>query len=468
MSKLLIEKIDALIESSRKEVADLTKEFVNIKSVQEPSIPGAPFGAGVKKVLDKAIEVGKEDGFYTNNYNVGVVSLAMKDTPIDLGIWIHGDVVPEGGGWEFEPYNATEYEGRIIGRGAADNKGQFAAIFVLFKIFKELGIDLNYNPAIFVGSNEETGKKDLLGIEGNDDAKGFLNVYTPPKLSLVPDGAFPVGYGGKGNVNLTLKTKDKLENITLTAGQSPYPGKATVCFLGKDIDFDFKDCTVTKDGNTTVESFSQPVHTAHPDPNGNMITILSNALLESNILKEKEKRVFEFLKKISSDTEGAMFGINVETKTMKPLTLATPRISFIDGYAEVFVNIRNPIEITPEEIQKNITKVADEYGFELSSFINTQDPYLLNKDSELVKTLCTISNSVTGDNKEPYTVGGGTYAHKLPNAYVFGSSSNFPPESWEKGRGGAHGIDEAVSLDRLQRCMKIYARALLELNDIEW
>ena len=468
MSELLIEKIDGLIENSRKEVANLTKKLVNIKSVQEESRPGAPFGEGVKKVLDTAIALGKEKGFYTNDYNVGVVSLAMKDTPIDLGIWIHGDVVPEGEGWEFEPYNATEYEGRIIGRGSADNKGQLAAIFVLFKIFKELGIDLKYNPAIFVGSNEETGKKDLLGIEGNADAKGFLNVYTPPKLSLVPDGAFPIGYGGKGNINLTLKTKAKLENIILTAGQPPYLGKATVCFLGKNIDFDFKDCTVTKDGNTTVESFSQPVHTAHPNPEGNMITILSNALLESNILKEKEKRVFEFLKKISSDTEGAMFGINVETKTMKPLTLATPRISFNDGYAEVFVNIRNPIEITPEEIKNNITKVSDEYGFELSSFINTQDPYLLNKDSELVRTLCNISNSVTGDNKEPYTVGGGTYAHKLPNAYVFGSSSNFPPENWEKGRGGAHGIDEAVSLDRLQRCMKIYARALLALNDIEW
>ncbi len=468
MSDLLIEKIDGLIENSRKEVANLTKKLVNIKSVQEESRPGAPFGEGVKKVLDTVIELGKAADFYTTDYNVGVVSVAMKNKPADLGIWIHGDVVPEGEGWEFEPYNATEYEGRIIGRGSADNKGQLAAIFVLFKIFKELGIDLKYNPAIFVGSNEETGKKDLLGIEGNADAKGFLNVYTPPKLSLVPDGAFPIGYGGKGNINLTLKTKAKLENIILTAGQPPYLGKATVCFLGKNIDFDFKDCTVTKDGNTTVESFSQPVHTAHPNPEGNMITILSNALLESNILKEKEKRVFEFLKKISSDTEGAMFGINVETKTMKPLTLATPRISFNDGYAEVFVNIRNPIEITPEEIKNNITKVSDEYGFELSSFINTQDPYLLNKDSELVRTLCNISNSVTSDNKEPYTVGGGTYAHKLPNAYVFGSSSNFPPENWEKGRGGAHGIDEAVSLDRLQRCMKIYARALLALNDIEW
>ncbi len=468
MSELLIEKLDTLIEKSRQEVADLTKKFVNIKSVQEASIPGAPFGAGVKKVLDTAIAIGKTEGFHTTDYNVGVVSLAMKDTPIDLGIWIHGDVVPEGEGWEFEPYNATEYEGRIIGRGAADNKGQLAAIFVLFKIFKDMGIELNYNPAIFVGSNEETGKKDLLGIEGNDDAKGFLNLYTPPKLSLVPDGAFPIAYGGKGNVIIKLKTKAKLNNMKLTAGQPSAPGKATVCFLGKGFDIDFKDCTVTRNENTIVEAFSPPIHTAHPRTGGNMITTVSNALLESNVLNEKEKALFEFLKEASLDTEGNIFDINVETNTMKPLTLATYRIDHVDGYAEIYLNIRYPIEITIEEIIEKVTKVADKFELELTNVNLTQVPYLLNKDTELVKTLCAISNSVTGDNKEPYTVGGGTYAHKLPNAYVFGSSSNFPPESWEKGRGGAHGIDEAVSLDRLQRCMRIYARALLALKDIEW
>lgn len=468
MSELLIEKIDDLIENSRKEVANLTKKLVNIKSVQDVSLPGAPFGEGVKKVLDTVIELGKDADFYTTDYNVGVVSVAMKNQPADLGIWVHGDVVPEGEGWEFEPYNATEYEGRIIGRGAADNKGQFAAIFVLFKIFKELGIELNYNPAIYVGSNEETGMNDLLGVEGNDDAKGFVNVCTPPKLSLIPDGAFPVGYGGKGNTRLRLRTKEKLDNIRLTAGQPSAPGKAQACILGKNIDFDFKDCTVTRNENTTVETFSQPIHTAHPDPNGNMITKLSKALLESNILDEKERVIFEFLKNLSLDTAGVMFDINVETKTMTPLTLAAYRIDNVDGYVEVCLNIRYPIEITPEIIIKNITEVTERYGFEVSEYHSYHKPYLLEKNSKVVKTLCAISNEVIGVEKEPYTLGGGTYAHELPNAYVFGSSSNFPPENWEKGRGGAHGIDEAVSLDRLQRCMKIYARALLALNDIEW
>ena len=68
----------------------------------------------------------------------------------------------------------------------------------------------------------------------------------------------------------------------------------------------------------------------------------------------------------------------------------------------------------------------------------------------------------------PYTLGGGTYAHHLPNAYVFGMNGCLPPDDFPKGKGGAHGVDESVSLARLQRAMRIYARALLLLNDLDW
>ena len=78
--------------------------------------------------------------------------------------------------------------------------------------------------------------------------------------------------------------------------------------------------------------------------------------------------------------------------------------------------------------------------------------------------LCALSNEVTGEDKAPFTISGGTYAHRLPNAYVFGANGCLPPEDFPKGRGGAHGVDEVVSIARIQRMMKIYARTLLKLN----
>jgi len=198
MNAELLKQIDILIEQSRSDVIRDTISLVNINSEKGEAMPGAPFGRGPRMLLDKVIEMGKEESFYTCDYGVGVVSMAMKDGDADLGIWLHGDVVPAGDRWVFEPYNAVEYKGCVVGRGAGDNKGQLAAMFNLFRIFTKLGIDLKYNAAIFVGSNEETGMFDMKGMDKNPDARGFLNVCKSPKLSLVPDGGFPVGIGGKG------------------------------------------------------------------------------------------------------------------------------------------------------------------------------------------------------------------------------------------------------------------------------
>ena len=82
--------------------------------------------------------------------------------------------------------------------------------------------------------------------------------------------------------------------------------------------------------------------------------------------------------------------------------------------------------------------------------------------------LAEIANEVVGEQKKIYTLGGGTYAHKLPNALAFGMDGNKKPEDFPQGHGGAHGVDECVSLERLQRAMRIYARAFLALNDMDW
>ena len=135
MEVILTEAIDKLIDNIDEKLIEDTVRLVNIKSEQEEAKPGAPFGEGPRKVLDEVLVMGKDEGLYTTDYNVGVVSLSMKNEEPDLGIWIHGDVVPAGDGWNFPPYNATVYKNCIIGRGATDNKGQFAAVFNVFRIF---------------------------------------------------------------------------------------------------------------------------------------------------------------------------------------------------------------------------------------------------------------------------------------------------------------------------------------------
>jgi succinyl-diaminopimelate desuccinylase len=456
MDAELISKIDGLIEKYTKDLVADTIKLVNIKSVQGKPCRNAPFGKGPKKVLDTFAKMSKKAGFYNKDYKVGVISAAFKKEKPDLGIWIHGDVVPEGDGWNFDPYSAVEYKGCIIGRGVTDNKGQLAAIFNLFKIFKELGVELNYNPAIFLGSNEETGMKDVTD---------FMNAYTPPALSLVPDEGFPVGYGGKGGMNVTLRSKTPLHSFSFSAGQPDSPGRAVAVFEAKEMPDLLPDCQMINGKTTEISSFTPPRHGSHPDPDGNMITKLSQALLNANLVCDDERYVLEFFKTVSSDIYGTCFGIDTEHEILGQLTVFSKSVDFKDGYVEFNLNIRYPLGITYEKIVQNIENYSETVGFSVVRSNSKTKPYLLKRDSELVKILCKASADVIGEEDEPFTLSGGTYAHKLPNAYVFGTNANLPPDDFPKGRGGAHGIDEAASIERLKRAMKIYARALLLLNE---
>lgn len=437
----LIKQLDREIENAREALTQDVIRLVHIKSVKGAPQPGAPFGYGPQKVLDTVLEMGEQEGFYPTDYEVGVVSLSLKEGAPDVGIWLHGDVVPEGEGWNYPPYDPTAYKGCIIGRGATDNKGQLCAIFHLLKIFKRLGIQLNYNPALFVGSNEETGMEDV---------QAFLKQYEPPRLSLVPDSSFPVGYGGKGALHVTFRSQKPFSGLEITAGQPENPGKANGRLYGK-----------------TIVTHSPPRHGANPDPNGNMITMLMDRLLEEP-LAEEIRQVLAFFRRLSLDIHGDTFGINRPCPEMKPLTLFAQRIDMEAGCPALTVNIRYPIGITADEIVERLEVEAQKAGLMVSRTKRGVEPYLLDKDLPVIQKLNAIANEVTGADKPPYTLGGGTYAHRLPNALAFGMDGCLPPEDFPKGRGSAHGLDECVSLDRLQRAMRIYARTLLALNETAW
>lgn len=461
MNMELLQKIDSCIEECRNEIAKTTIELVNIRSVQGAPLPGAPFGEGPRRMLDKALEMGREAGFYPVDYNVGVVSMALKDSKPDVGIWIHGDVVPEGIGWNFEPYNAVEYKGCIIGRGATDNKGQMAAIYHLLKIFKELNIELNYNPALYVGSNEETGMKDI---------RGFLKECEPPKLSLVPDSSFPVGYGGKGSIKALIRTKTPLEGFVLTAGQDEAPARATAVFPPQEnFPQDLPDAVITKDaeGKITVTVDTVQVHGNSSKSGGNAIVKICEALKAVGTISANDLKILDAFRLIAGDTTGGCLNVaGAEDNIMGPMSTLTKRIDWKDGYPEIRTIVYYPMGVEYEWVVENVTAATETLGLEVIDIPYSKKPYLLDTESETAKMLCRVANEVTGDDKPMYIVKGGTYAHFLPNAYAFGMDGSLPPDDFPAGRGGAHGVDEAVSLDRLQRAMKIYARALLELNEM--
>ncbi len=458
MDEKLLGQIDRLIEGDRSELAKDVIQLVNIKSVRGTPAPGAPFGNGPKRVLDTALMMGAKRGFIPFDYGMGVGSIAMSEGKIDLGIWTHGDVVPEGDGWLFEPYSATEYKGCVIGRGATDNKGQLVSILHLFDILKKLGIKMKYTPALFVGSCEETGM---------DDVQAFLKMCNAPRISLVPDGAFPVGYGGKGCAIVKLRANQPLESVVIEAGHPDSPGRAIAMLSAKECP-ELETCTVEHSDPIKVIAQTPLRHSSSPNPKGNMITLLTTALIDNHLVSENDAAKLDFLRRISLDTHGKMMGIYTNPVSMGELVLASIDITDFHGRPEIGIKIRYPIETAFSTILERIDKVAQMQDFEISYAENVYNPYLVDKNWNVIHALTTTANKVIGVQAVPYTLNGGTYAHFLPNALVFGMSANLPPENFPVGHGGAHGVDECVSLARLQRAMRIYARVMLMLNETDW
>lgn len=84
---------------------------------------------------------------------------ATKDTGSDKTLLIntHLDVVPASPNWSVPPFECTQKDGRIFGRGVADSKGGVAALFTVLSAIDELDITPKYNLNIALTTDEEMG-----------------------------------------------------------------------------------------------------------------------------------------------------------------------------------------------------------------------------------------------------------------------------------------------------------------------
>ena len=121
MYKALIEEY---FNKNKDEMLSDICKLIRIKSDRQEAKEGMPFGAGVVKALEEALSIASNMGFATNNYDNYVGTVDFNDKEKALDILAHLDVVPAGDEWTVtEPYNPIIKDGKLYGRGAADDKG---------------------------------------------------------------------------------------------------------------------------------------------------------------------------------------------------------------------------------------------------------------------------------------------------------------------------------------------------------
>lgn len=488
------DQLDLWIREHEEEFLDDLASLIRIPSVALDGEGTAPFGPECDRVLKQMISIGEKYGFESDNcdgycgsltadpseghtaetaakltpfeeaeedsesFSAGDIADASYATgnlsehahaPLSIGIWGHLDVVEAGEGWIYPPYEMTHTGDFLIGRGVQDDKGPTLAALYAIRYLKETK-SLDAKLQLMFGVNEERGMSDV---------EYYLEHRDAPNLSFVPDSAFPVGHGEKGICQLLVqsnKLSGKILNLSSgTSALNIVPGRASALTQGDDGEVE-----------TVVQGVSG--HAAYPKGTVNAIGLLAEEL-KGIVTDVNEKIAVDFLAQFASDGYGRGVGIACHDDVSGELTCNAANLSFEDGIISFGLDVRYPITMSSEEVIETLTRKVAAFGWTVTVEMDSPPNYV-EKDHPLVAELMQVYREETGLDDEPYVMGGGTYARKIPNAVVYGPamSFDFSELNLPEGHGSIHGKDEVQSLDVLKLAIRIYARAIERLSHVEF
>ena len=472
-----LDQVNQKIAENEAEMIDSLSQLLTIPSVAVEAGGTAPFGQEVQRAFECMMEMGQSAGFETwnaDNYG-GHIDFPGKERGI-VGIVGHLDVVPEGDGWDFEPYGGEVIDGMICGRGTVDDKGPVVASFYAMKALKECGYEPKRTIRLILGLDEET----------NWDGMDYYlsKVKDVPEFGFTPDGDFPAIHGEKGIIVFDLAKKfavsgeKGLELSSLSGGTAPnsvpdharavlYDSTGTGYEAVKEKVAAFraeKGCKIKCKGigksfEITVQGVS--AHGAKPEQGINAISVLMDFLGRLNFTNDDINGFIGFYNDhIGYDLNGERIGCAFQDEPSGKLVFNVGMIEADKKAVKLTVKVRYPVTMDDEAVYDGIMNVVDPYDIGIVKGKH-QEPIYIPKDAPLIETMMEIYRKHTGDlESEPLVIGGGTYARALKNVVAFGA--RFPEEP-ELG----HQKNECISIESMRKLTRIYAETIYRLSEMD-
>ena len=459
MNEELRRNIDRFVEENTESIKRDIARLVAINSVEGEAEPDAPFGRGPREALDLGLQIARELGLEAVDCEGKIGYAALGEGEDYLATITHLDVVPVADGWTGDPFVMREREGWLLGRGVLDDKGPSVLCLYALKYLKEKKVPLRYPVRALLGANEETGMADV---------EYYLANYRAPRFCFSPDADFPLVNGEKGIYHGTLRACVPLENIVdIRGGVAPnaIPQKAEATV---------KAAALRSRGRVTAEPAGEGLwkltaegvagHASMPAGTVNAIGELVDYLLENRVCTGEEEQLLELLAALHRHTDGSGLGVQADDGLFKPLTIVGGVIGIKDGRLFQSLDSRYPTNTSGAQIAAGIQEKAGA----LAEVTVDRDakPFYMSLDNPAIQACINAYNEVTGENAEPFTIGGGTYARDFPNAVSFG------PEHFDRPVpdfvGPIHGADEGACVAWLLEALKVYILALLSLEELDF
>ena len=407
-----------------------------------PPKPGMPMGEGPHKALMAVMDIAAEMGFKTTLDEEGYYGYAdIGEGEEMLGVLGHMDIVPadDPENWTSPPFELTERNGVLYGRGVQDDKGPTLAAMYGLKLLLDSGAKLTKRVRFIFCTDEESMWRSV---------KRYVQREEHPSFGFTPDSNFPLTYAEKGLVEYTLTAKDP-QSVELTGGSAlnAVPASASTPYSPaveaamKELGY---ECS-QKDGR--LWAVGKAMHAKDADQGINAITRLCEALVKTG----QSGSMLRFIIEKGLSPNGLPIFGPVEDGPTGKLKFNIGKADFKPGVQTLGVDIRFPVSYPYENVGEKLKAAAAEYGIEVEVFDYLRALYM-DVEAPLIKTLMQAYREVTGDTEsQPKATGGATFARSMDNIVAFGATMPGAPVT-------EHQPDEGMSVEGLKTAIEIYHR----------
>ncbi|KQQ86881.1 dipeptidase [Massilia sp. Leaf139] len=465
------------VTTYRTDVVKTLAGLVSFNTVADPKIPSDqdPQHIAFKNYLkSEASRLGFD---FADHGWVFIVGMGKGEERV--GIVTHGDVQPvDPSKWKKSPFvlDQTSEPGKLLARGAEDDKGPIATALYAMKALKDQQLPLSKRIELYVYMGEESNWQPLVD---------FLKTHEPPQMNITLDAEYPavVAEKASGTIAVTFPKANAVQpqageaHIAAFGGgffgsQIPEDATATIANAGAAIEAQIRArgaqqegmrYTFTRNGNDLeVRARGVSAHSSKPEDGVNAVAMLADALAVQSWPNTSAGAAVNYLNQmVGTGMYGEQFGnIAYRDSFMGRMTVSPTVIRQKDEGIEVSINLRRPQGKSIEQLTGEVNAALaawQQKNIALSNItVKTSEPWL-RKDAPQLPILMNVFSYFTGmKDPKPVAIGGGTNSRLFPNAVSFGPG--MPGQVYT-----GHSEHEFITLKQLLLNLQMYTAVLAEL-----